>query len=292
VGVTVFLLVSGYAITYAIEKNEPWVFAIKRIFRIYPLYVTAVLLQTAFMFFFHGKPLVLAHLIPQLLLLGDFFHSPYALSGMEWTLRVLILFYILMAALGSIGAFEKNCERVPFYYFFASIGVLLLGCVPMTGDWSNGLVSINIPLLLIGSLIYLKEFGKCRTDIFVILTSSIFALHCYLAYSFNPGILVEHLALKSLLIFLVAWLLRKKLPALAAIILMSDLAYAVYLFHNWSWNPIKKFLQQMVDQPQYLDVMALIAVFIISYLMLILIERPGIKLGRKVIDSFRLRLKS
>ena len=117
VDVTIFFLVSGYVVTYAAQTHETWVFGIKRIFRIYPLYITAVLLQTAVLYFYKHKAPVLEHLIPQMLLLGDFFHTPYALSGVEWTLRIEIVFYLFMTLLGSIGAFQKNCERVPLYYF-------------------------------------------------------------------------------------------------------------------------------------------------------------------------------
>lgn len=163
--------------------------------------------------------------------------------------------------------------------------------MPATGDWANGLLSVNTPLILLGSLIYLKEFGKCRTDLFAALTVFLFALHCYLAYSFNPGVLVGNFALKSLFIFMVVWILRKTLPTWAAIIFLSDMAYAVYLFHNWTWNPIKAFLQKFFDPQLYPDIQTLAVVFIVSYVMLLVVERPGIRLGQKAIANLKVLLK-
>ena len=45
VGVIVFFLISGYIITLVLQTEDVKVFLIKRIFRIYPLYVVAVLME-------------------------------------------------------------------------------------------------------------------------------------------------------------------------------------------------------------------------------------------------------
>ncbi|HGC5885481.1 TPA: acyltransferase family protein [Legionella pneumophila] len=82
-GVVVFFLVSGYIITYVLQTQNSFEFLIKRIFRIYPLYIFAVLLQTVLLNLIEHVPVNLHVLIPQLLLIGDFFHVPLTLNQVE-----------------------------------------------------------------------------------------------------------------------------------------------------------------------------------------------------------------
>jgi peptidoglycan/LPS O-acetylase OafA/YrhL len=53
-------------------------------------------------------------LIPQLLLIGDFFQTPYTLQGVEWTLRVEIMFYIFMGCLRYLQMLHKHKRALPF----------------------------------------------------------------------------------------------------------------------------------------------------------------------------------
>ncbi|WP_287007412.1 acyltransferase family protein [Legionella sp.] len=98
-GVVVFFLVSGYVITHVLQKEQPLEFLVKRIFRIYPLYIFSVLLQYSFLYSVNPAIVNLQTIIPQLLLIGDFFQTPYSLNGVEWTLRIEVLFYLFMFAM-------------------------------------------------------------------------------------------------------------------------------------------------------------------------------------------------
>lgn len=50
----------------------------------------------------------LSILIPQILLMGDFFQTPHTLAGVEWTLRIEVMFYAFMALLKTVGLFNKQ----------------------------------------------------------------------------------------------------------------------------------------------------------------------------------------
>ena len=56
--------------------------------------MVAVLMEAAINSFFYGVFPDMSVLVPQLLLIGDFFGTPYSLGGVEWTLRVEVLFYV------------------------------------------------------------------------------------------------------------------------------------------------------------------------------------------------------
>src|SRR5476649_2836095 len=55
-GVVVFFLTSGYIITHVLRSEKPGEFLIKRFFRIYPLYVTAIIIETAVNYYIGGAP--------------------------------------------------------------------------------------------------------------------------------------------------------------------------------------------------------------------------------------------
>lgn len=97
-GVIVFFLVSGYIITHVLQPEQPLEFLIKRLFRIYPLYLVSVLLQCFFLSFIYHTHVELQILVPQMLLIGDFFNTPHALNGVEGLLHnrlyALILLFI------------------------------------------------------------------------------------------------------------------------------------------------------------------------------------------------------
>ncbi|MCG2593046.1 hypothetical protein LZ009_09660 [Ramlibacter sp. XY19] len=57
-------------------------FLVKRVFRIYSLYVTAVLIHSIVLLLL-GAPVPWGILLPQVLLIGDFFGTPYALARVE-----------------------------------------------------------------------------------------------------------------------------------------------------------------------------------------------------------------
>lgn len=108
-GVVIFFLTSGYIITHVLQKETTRDFIIRRLFRIFPLYIFAVLAQLFFMSAVLSAPLPDAKtLIAQISLTGDFFDTPYTLAGVEWTLRIEILFYLLMAVFKSAGTLEKK----------------------------------------------------------------------------------------------------------------------------------------------------------------------------------------
>lgn len=111
-GVIVFFLVSGYIISQVLSVEQTTSFLIRRVFRIYPLYIIAVLIQIIVQKTW--GTLSLNILVPQLLLIGDFFSTPYTLAGVEWTLRVEIIFYVFMAMLKAGGFWDKRKHLLIF----------------------------------------------------------------------------------------------------------------------------------------------------------------------------------
>ncbi|MBP8860298.1 MAG: acyltransferase [Ottowia sp.] len=112
VGVVVFFLISGYIITQVLQRESAPEFLLKRAFRIYPLYLVAVGIEFLILRS-HGQGVGWQTLLQQMLLAGDFFGTPYALAGVEWTLRLEILFYLADGRFAHAWADADGSRRAP-----------------------------------------------------------------------------------------------------------------------------------------------------------------------------------
>lgn len=279
VGVVVFFLVSGYIITHVLFSETTIRFLIKRAFRIYPLYWFAVITELVVT----GESVDLAKTIPQLLLVGDFLNTTYSLQGVEWTLRIEALFYLFMAALKGLNFLDNRIKYLPYSYFVATLFLFLIAPFPTSSLLSVGYVSIFMPFLFLGSLFYLKERRLVDNTLLVLFFALVFGQYNYLLNKFQPGWISALFGELGTLIFLIAWAIREKLLVTPPVIFLSDLTYAVYLFHKWAWEPIKNtfslFFVSFLNQ----DIQVFVLVLLLSYLLHHTVERLGIKIGKKVL---------
>ena len=95
-GVIVFFLISGYIIRHSLEHLSASSFLIRRCFRIYPLYIVACITEQL-LNDTNVTNMVNLHFLAKIFLVGDLFGIPYGLGNVEWTLRIEMYFYILMA---------------------------------------------------------------------------------------------------------------------------------------------------------------------------------------------------
>jgi peptidoglycan/LPS O-acetylase OafA/YrhL len=286
-GVVVFFLISGYIITYVLQNEQTTEFYIKRIFRIYPLYIVAVLLYTGKHALSSGElpdPWVV---IQQLLLIGDLFETPLALGGVEWTLRVEILFYCYMGIVRYLGFLHTRKLYLPILIVGTSLFLLMLAPIPSHETWTKGYVTIYGPFLLLGSFFYLKEKNQIGGLLFAGLAALVLVQYYYLISVHQARWVNAHFATLSVVIFYFSWRYRSRFIVTPLVLLLSDLTYSVYLFHNWSWPAIKTTFSALSISILHPDVQALFGLFALCYLMLIFIEKPGIKLGKLVLKHVK-----
>ncbi|MBA2656656.1 MAG: acyltransferase [Tatlockia sp.] len=280
-GVVVFFLVSGYVITHVLQNEEPLTFFFKRVFRIYPLYICAVLLQYKLLHI----PMTAHVLIPQLLLIGDFFDTPYTLNGVEWTLRVEILFYGLMFILRSLSL--VGTKEYVLALILTLITLLLRFSPQLPGELfpNHGYLNIYGPFLFVGVFFWLYENKKIPLAMLGVFVSFVFIQHWILIDTILPAWRTVHFAGLAFLLFVALWSLRERLYFNGLILFLSELTYPVYLFHNWLFDYIKQwsFADGIFHHNRY----ALIMLFTISALAVKLIEKPGVRLGNQLIKYIR-----
>lgn len=282
VGVLVFFLVSGYVITQVLQRERTVEFLVKRAFRIYPLYVTAVLVEATGLWF-RGRPPVWQELVPQLLLIGDWTGTPYALAGVEWTLRMEMMFYALMAALHSAGLVRwRQGAGLPWFYAALLGGLFLLGPWPTHQAWSLGYGSLYFPFLLLGSVVLLYERRVIGRLMLVFFGGLVFAFHYRGLQQWQPRWLDAHFPDLAVGLFLVLWAIRRWLPVRPGILWWSALTYAVYLFHNWLVDWLQAALQHVGMTGRGSLALALALLVLICAGFVRWIEQPGIRNGRRV----------
>ncbi len=284
-GVVVFFLVSGYIITHVLQKEGTVEFLVKRAFRIYPLYMIAVLIQYALLASNGNAPDPLI-LLSQLLLIGDLFGTPLALNGVEWTLRLEILFYLLMAMLNVAGWIKDRSRILPFALILLTGLCAVLAPLPSGTGFNHGYLTIYGPFLLLGSMIYLYRAGQVGALL-------AFAMGCWVLLQYfelvalhQPGWIGHHFASIAVGIFLAVLAADRFLSAPMWVLAISELTYAVYLFHNWLFDHFKAIAltTRFADQSSALALAGLFATCIAAVWC---VERPAIAIGRSLARRFR-----
>lgn len=293
-GVVVFFLVSGYIITRVLRTESPGEFAIKRFFRIYPLYVAALLAERV-LGVHSGYPWNIADLLQKMTLLGDFTDTPYALGGVEWTLRLEIYFYALMGCSTWIAKrFGSSLDRSAPLLFLAITSVLAFS-PPLTsgtlgwGTWpATGVITLYFPFLLIGSMVQLREQRTIRSWM---LTGFIAVVLCHFYWHtpmYQPLWMGDHHAIIAIGIFIGAWLIRDYLPASPVVRWLSDLTYPIYLFHNWLFFiALHLLIARTGWNVATCTVVSFVILFGVSHLSSIIVEKPFIKIGRRIAQQVK-----
>ena len=276
-GVVVFFLVSGSVISEVLQREGAALFLLRRVFRIYPLYVTAVLGEWLLV----NPPATGGERLAQLLLAGDFTGAPYALAGVEWTLRLEMLFYAWMALL-RLANLTRPARGAAWLGACALLTLTLhvAGPVAAHTPWARGYVSLYMPFLFVGCAVWLLERRAIGWPLALAFTAAVWGLYRLGLHAWQPQWLQARFVPCALGLFMAAWLLRRRLPAWPWVLALSELTYAVYLTHNWLFDALRQPLQQAGWSGAAATAAALLALAGICWLLTRLVERPGVRLGR------------
>lgn len=126
IGVAVFFAISGALMADIVRKTDPFEFLIHRILRIYPIFIlvsVAVPILFSGDLAFDGRAILLAPIGGS----GNF------RLGVEWTLILEMLFYILLFLLALAGM-ARHVERFAIGWIVVLLVALLFSDAPFQGD--------------------------------------------------------------------------------------------------------------------------------------------------------------
>ncbi|KJZ56984.1 hypothetical protein VD17_30620 [Pseudomonas fluorescens] len=286
-GVVVFFLTSGYIITHVLQTESTPEFLLKRFFRIYPLFIVAVLMEGLFDHFLRGAVFPpLSVWVPRLLLIGDFFGTPLALGGVEWTLRLEIAFYIVMAIIKGLGLLK--CQKyLPVVFIIIAAGIILLPPFPSAANLPLAYQTIYSSFLFMGACVYLWETGSARKNLCIATFFILFGCFLYMLAKYQPNWKEFNYGFYAVAIFLVGWSLRFRIEDGPLIRLVSNITFSVYLFHNWLWS----YISSLVDYFEFsfipAKVQILIVLFFVCFGLHKSVEQYGLRAGKIFLNRYR-----
>jgi len=270
-GVSIFFLISGFIITDIVSKYgniKDFLFA--RFLRIYPLFLPAFFI---YYFLLGTNPEAsFSNILLQLILPIADFSSSYTLIGVEWSLRVEFLFYIVLAIM--FFSHNLNITKIfllqifnAFFLFFwyekNNLNLYVFICLA------------NLNYVFIGSIIYLHFKNNPRNlKNLAILIVSIFVTHLAFFKAYNYDFLLYYTGCNAVIIFLLCFAFRDHFKNFQIIRILSDLTFPLYLFHNFFYNLIFKN-----------NVCNVIIAILFSYLIHKLIEEKIAKFKNKIIKK-------
>lgn len=288
-GVVVFFLVSGFIVTHTGFTESPRQYAVKRLLRIYPMLVVAVLLCAA-LFSLHLHPLVTggaARTVTPLTLLTNaslanyLLATPVVLLDVGWTLVIEVLFYVLLlAALPLL----RRAVWPTVTGELALVAVVL--ATAHLGGQSYWLFATNVaylPALLLGQVVW--AVWSRRVPAWTGGPLGVLAVAEYVwagVPSLGRQQTVYHYDVNLALglgIFVVGLLAEPRLRSIGWIRYVADRSYSLYLLHGLLGFVVLDALYPSIGYPAAL-VVALAVILLGVEAAHRWVERPCIRLAR------------
>ncbi|MDR5020343.1 acyltransferase [Yersinia rochesterensis] len=316
-GVDLFFVISGFIIVYSSksrEKNTFSEFAIKRLFRLYPIYFIVL---TFYLISYRDEVFTISNIIKSYLLIPIDFNGKGPWFGLSiiytaWTLSYEAYFYIVF----SIAIFINHKHRA----LVCAVAILLIMAMsqlhlydalfldPITAKKDNQGVLYNLsfvssPLIIdfiLGMFLaylydyYDKKCGYHNIYNFIALSSMAIAL-IFMISSKTGSVGPTSWGWCSFLIVASMLVLTKNLNLTYPRFLISigEMSYSIYINHvvvkKVSFSYIGSF-GLFTGKDGFFILFSLVAVTLcISYFTYTFIEKPSVKLGHKLADRIRLK---
>lgn len=295
-GVAVFFFISGFVITHAARRESGPVFIVRRVLRIYPPVVFAILVVIVIGYVRGygptspaGDPLSGWQIVANFTLADAFFAPSSAILSVTWTLAIEMTFYLCMWALIPL------VRRVPW---LASLILVVVFTLPTLlipdgiGGFRPGSVFLFAPLLVLGQVLYLARMRLVPLWGAALLggaawTSFLFGLHRIGPDRLTPDNNHPANAILAFALVVIAVLLEGRVRPSRIVAVVARRSYSLYLMHTLVGLLVLTLLHE-AGSPYTLNlVVALVVVALATEACYRLAERPGIVLGRRL--SARLR---
>jgi peptidoglycan/LPS O-acetylase OafA/YrhL len=302
IGVVCFFLISGFVIPFSFPTGDSALkkFAIRRFFRLYPVYWASIAMALLAAFTFSGTTFEPSTVLANITMLQTFFGEPH-IQGLYWTLQAEVIFYCLCAGMYALGILHKNSWQfaacIVSLVFFLAVSLLKRNLPIFHGiDRELLFIPYIVAIMFSGTLLrtlLLNENTAYNRKLLMVAPLLVFGIPLAALVCSAIGIdvvaeptrfLIGHTL--GIALFIVGfYTLRLNNPFL---LWLGTVSYSIYLFH-----PIAiKSVYWLVDQKwsSYLSSLHLSAymlfvcliTFVIAFFTYRYFERPCIDLGRRL----------
>ncbi len=281
-GVALFLLISGFIISDRAAVESMRTFVIRRVLRIYPMMIVAVLLTVAI-----GGAAARPSLQTILLnmTLASYLRVPQVLLvGVAWTLVIEVTFYAITAATQVI---RGSPHRIAINLAIIAFAIWNRGAFgPSFGMLANSIS--YLPVLVMGQTVYwwlergrlsaLWGFG------YLTAASGLFLLGVRAVNApFEPVTNSYVISLAyAVLLFLV--MRQARLPESRMVRVLSETSYSLYLMHGIVGSGLLSVLLPRIGAPAAVT-LSIAASLLSASLTYLLVERPTLKFARRLTSS-------
>ena len=321
VGVILFFAISGFVIPSSLRavsnQTKPdalRIFVVRRVFRLYPAYWVSVL-GAALMGMFLMTPFSPQTVLLNLTMIQSIFGAPDVL-GLYWTLRLELIFYIACALLFTLGVLQQPRGLVVGMFAGPIIFAVLPRCVHLLNpNWLNPTSSgpflnylteyaLFISIMFWGALFRCwhdrdqtggaQPFSRAVLVVFILLPLGVCILPLinWIFYTHLPSALALKLSVfmppvsVGLGLFI---LLSTKIQINSRFTTwLGEISYSMYLFHPLVFYTLFALLRDNrlpwlanAHLAVYL-IMTILCTIALSSLIYYAVEKPMIKLGRKL----------
>lgn len=278
VGVVAFFLVSGYVIPLSLSKQTVRTFLVRRFFRLFPVYWLALVAYAAI---FHDEifgsvsvPILFLNLLMVQGLVGAVNVLPTA-----WTLSIELAFYAEAAV-----AKMRRLLDMAVFTGFAWLALYMVMCL---GERITGLhLPVSLPMLLftaaLGHALRQRDIGRQKVWLPLFLSGVVVVpAGAFIGVDPRgewPPFTYSSSFLVGLLLFGCLYF-APRIPASRLLVWLGAISYAMYLTHP---SVVELVHAAVGSNPAILIAGDVVLVPLFAWLTHRLIERPSIKLGRKL----------
>src|SRR5690606_37056372 len=146
----------------------------------------------------------------------------------------------------------------------------------------NAYLSIYLPFLFIGVIIYYIENRMININIAAICVLILFYIHLAMIEKYSPSWGRFNYAFTGVVIFISSWKLKKFFTNAKWCSFFSDLTYAIYLFHKWVWDTLSEIVNSINITFINSNIQIITLLIGICFASHKLIENKGVLLGKYI----------
>jgi peptidoglycan/LPS O-acetylase OafA/YrhL len=291
--VVLFFLVSGFIVTHTAVRQRHREFAVKRLLRIYPALVVAVLLSAA-LTTLGGQPLTTGQdstvtpftVLSNATLVNYLLVPQVILIGVAWTLVIEMIFYSLVFLLLPL---LRQAVWAVILLELLLVEVVVLTARAGPAPWFLFAVSVSyLPVLILGQIVW--AVWSRRIPLWAGMAMGVMSWLLYVwAGQRDMGRIdnaYEVTVLVALLVFVIGVLAEPRLTLRRPVSFFADRSYSIYLLHGLVAFPVLDLLFPAV--PLWVAVAGgLLVVVAAADLTYRLVERPAQQLARTLLGQHR-----
>lgn len=282
VGIVAFFLVSGYVIGLTLTRQTIRTFAVRRLWRLYPVYWLATIVWIVVdlpsgRFDDYGLFVIAANLV----MVQGGIPGIAAILPPAWTLGIELLYYVQSAVAKAFG--KLRLSVLLGYLWLACFGAMA-GANAHLGTDFTGVSPLMLLFASLGLSIFIRDsqggrewIGLLATAVTVVPVLSMMLLQEQpagpqwevLSFNFSNAVGIALFA---------AFYYRRSSPVMPAVLWLGAISYALYLFHA----PVMSLIQR-IDPPTALAVVLVVSVSLgAAWIVHRFVEQPSIEVGRRL----------